>query len=132
MQNIGRAPITTKWFDVDKGRDGDVLIRSRLVARDFKVKRDDRGFDVFAATPPSGMKRVSFRMSRVRRSVSDDRANGLVKLMFIDVKKAQLNGELTESEFEIIALPSVAGGGVGRLRRWLYGMTIGVHMRGPL
>ena len=54
MQKTAKAPITTKWVDVDKGRDGEVLIRSRLVARDFKNKNDERNFDVFAATPPAG------------------------------------------------------------------------------
>lgn len=52
----GRPPITTKLVDVDKGRGGEVLIRSRLVARDLKVKNDDRGFDVFAAAPSLEMK----------------------------------------------------------------------------
>ena len=32
----GRAPITTKWVDTDKGSGGNVMVRSRLVARDFK------------------------------------------------------------------------------------------------
>lgn len=51
---------------------------------------------------------------------SDD--DGPVKLLFIDVNKAHLNGEVTEGEYEYIALPNEAGGGVGRLKRWLYGM----------
>ena len=42
MQKTDKAPITTKWVDVDKGRDGEVLMRSRLVARDFKNKNDGR------------------------------------------------------------------------------------------
>ena len=122
VQQTGRPPITTKWVDVDKGRDGEVLVRSRLVARDFKTKGDDRGFDVFAATPPLEMKRLLFRMARVKGSVGGDEKNGPVKLMFIDVKKAHLNGEVAEDEFAYILLPKEVGGGVGRLRRWLYGM----------
>ena len=66
MQKTGKGPITTKRVDVDKGRDGEVLIRSRLVARDFKNKNDERNFDVFAATPPLEMKRLLFRMARVK------------------------------------------------------------------
>ena len=119
MQNIGRgkAPITTKWVDVDKGRDGEVLIRSRLVARDFKNKNDERNFDVFAATPPLEMKRLLFRMAVVNCSVG-----GQVKLMYIDVKTAHLNGEVDDDDFAYITLPKEVCGGVGRLRRWLYGM----------
>ncbi len=44
------------------------------------------------------------------------------KLMFIDVKKAHLNGKVPEDEWAFVALPAEAGGGVARLRRWLYGM----------
>lgn len=55
-------------------------------------------------------------------SVNDDVSKGCVKLLFIDVKKARLNGRLGDDEFAFIQLPPEAGGGVGRLRRWLYGM----------
>jgi hypothetical protein len=122
MQKTGKAPITTKWVDVDKGRDGEVLVRSRLVARDFKSKNDERNFDVFAATPPLEMKRLLFRMARVKGSVGGSDKDGQVKLMYIDVKKAHLNGEVDDNDFAYIMLPKEVGGGVGRLRRWLYGM----------
>ena len=87
MQKTGKAPITTKWVDVDKGRDGEVLIRSRLVARDFKNKNDERNFDVFVATPPLEIKRLLFRMARVKGSVGGNDKDGQVKLMYVDVKK---------------------------------------------
>ena len=45
-----------------------------------------------------------------------------MKLMFVDVRKAHLNGKLQDDEFAYIQLPVEAGGGVVRLRRWLYGM----------
>ena len=122
VQKTGRPPITTKWVDVDKGRDGEVLVRSRLVARDFKVKGDDRGFDVFAATPPLELKRLLFRMARVKGGVGGDDKDGAVKLMFVDVKKAHLNGVVGDDEFAYISLTEEVGGGVGLLRRWLYGM----------
>ena len=122
MQKTGKAPITTKWVDVDKGRDGEVLIRSSLVARDFKNKNDERNFDVFAATPPLEMKRLLFRMARVKGSVGGNDKDGQVKLMFIDVKKAHLNGEVDDDDFAYITLLKEVGGGVERLRRWLHGM----------
>ena len=122
LAKTGRKPTSTKWVDVDKGRDGEVLVRSRLVARDFKVKGDSRGFDVFAATPPLELKRLLFRMARTAGSVGGCDADGPVKLMFVDVKKAHLNGEVGPDEHEFIQLPAEAGGGVGKLRRWLYGM----------
>ena len=42
--------------------------------------------------------------------------------MYIDVKNAHLNGEVDDDDFAYITLPKEVGGGVGRLRRWLYGM----------
>ena len=57
MEMTGRPPISTRWVDVDKGRNGVVDLRSRLVARDFKVRGDGREFEVFAAMPPSEAKR---------------------------------------------------------------------------
>ncbi len=40
--NTGRAPISTKRVDVNKGSDDQQDARSRLVARDFKPRRSRR------------------------------------------------------------------------------------------
>ena len=117
-----KGPVSTKWVDIDKGRDGQVLVRSRLVARDFKVKGGANDFDVFAAMPPLEAKRMLMRMAMVEGAVGGNEESGAVKVMFIDVKKAHLNGRVKESEFAYVQLPDEAGGGVARLRRWLYGM----------
>ena len=42
--------------------------------------------------------------------------------MLMDVKKAHLNGEVPGDEEVFVLLPSEAGEGVARLKRWLYGM----------
>ena len=118
----GRPPISTRWVDVDKGRNGVSDIRSRLVARDFKIKGDGREFEVFASMPPLEAKRILFRMAMAEGSVKGDPRRGQVKLMFMDIKKAHLNGRLMQDEYAYVELPIEAGGGVGRLRRWLYGM----------
>ena len=31
----GKSPVTVKWVDTDKGPPGTIVVRSRLVARDF-------------------------------------------------------------------------------------------------
>jgi hypothetical protein len=118
----GRGPVSTRWVDVDKGREGDPDIRCRLVARDFKVRGDGRELEVYASMPPLEAKRLIFRMAVVKGCVGGDDHRGRVKLMFVDVRKAHLNGKLRDDEFAYIQLPSEAGGGVGRLKRWLYGM----------
>ncbi len=42
--------------------------------------------------------------------------------MFVDVRRAHLNGKLQDDEFAHIQLPVEVGGGGVRLRRWLCGM----------
>ena len=72
----GKDPISTKWVDTDKGRDGEVLIRNRLVARDFKSKHAANDVDVFAAMPPLEAKRLLLRMAMVSGAVKGDEKQG--------------------------------------------------------
>ena len=53
----GKAPIGTRWIDINKADDVDPEYRSRLVAQE--IKRDKRD-DLFAATPPLEAKRALF------------------------------------------------------------------------
>ena len=86
-EKTGKPPVTTKWVDVNKGRDGEVIVRSRLVARDFRVKGDSRQFEVFAAMPPIEAKRLLFRMAMMSGAIGGNERRGVVKLLFIDIKK---------------------------------------------
>ena len=52
IAKTGKPPITTKWIDVNKGTAEEPTIRSRLVARDFRLKGEAARFDLFAAMPP--------------------------------------------------------------------------------
>ena len=54
----GKEPVSVKWVDTDKGIDGQVKVRSRLVARDFKGKDRADHEELFAATPPLEMLRL--------------------------------------------------------------------------
>jgi hypothetical protein len=58
VRRTGRAPVSTRWVDIDRGWDGIKDIRSRLVARDFKDQGDRRDFDAFASMPPLEAKRL--------------------------------------------------------------------------
>ena len=66
VEETGRPPISTKWVDVNKGTVQNQIIRSRLVARDFRVQGESDTSDLFAAMPPLEAKRMLFRMA-VRR-----------------------------------------------------------------
>ena len=111
----GSRPVSVKWVDTNKGSEAEPLVRSRLVARDFRVADKDRE-DLFAATPP-------WELKKLLMSQAANRGGGkLRKILLIDVKKAHLNPECKEDVY--VELPEEAGEGpdkVGKLRRWLYG-----------
>ena len=115
---IGRSPVTTKWVRVNKGTSEKPMIRARLVARDFKVKGDDRGA-LFASMPPLEAKKMMFRMAARERRVWREGRWQRRKLFFVDVKKAHLYGKVPHDTYAYVRLPD---GRVWRLRRWLYGM----------
>ena len=69
--------------------------------------------------PPLEAKKLLFRMSAKERRVWRKGRWQRRKLMFIDVKKAHLNGKVPEDEYAFVRLPD---GRVWRLKRWLYGM----------
>ena len=54
-----------------------MLIRSRLVARDFKSKNMANDLGVFVATPPLEAKRMLLRMAMVSGAVAGDEKRGL-------------------------------------------------------
>ena len=53
-RKTGKGPISVRWVDTDKGIDGSVDVRSRLVARDFKGKGGgkEKEDSIYASTPP--------------------------------------------------------------------------------
>ena len=89
-----KASVTTMWVRVNKGTSSSPIIRARLVARDFKTKG---GESLSAAMPPLEAKKLFYRMSAKEQRVWRRRRWERRKLMFIDVKKAQLNGMMSLS-----------------------------------
>ncbi len=63
-------------------------------------------------------------MAAAKGAIGGDHTKGAVKLMLLDVNKAQLNGVLQDGEYAYAQLPPEAGGGVARLHRGLYGMRL--------
>ena len=58
-QNTGKKPIGVRWVDTNKGSEEVPDVRCRLVARDFKNKKDTDREDLFAATPPVEAERMA-------------------------------------------------------------------------
>ena len=77
-EKLGVGPTTVRWVDVNKGDRKVILVRSRLVARDFKGGDKGRD-DLFADTPPLEAKRLL-----ISRAATKGR-RGWRKLMFTDV-----------------------------------------------
>ena len=50
-QKTGKKPVSVRWVDTNKGSGSEVVVRSRMVARDFKGGDKHRD-DLFAETPP--------------------------------------------------------------------------------
>ena len=117
-EKTGKAPKSTKWVDTDKSHGhGDMLVRSRWVARDFKTRGERDREDLFCATPP--LELIRFLVSRqATRSLT----GRMRKSLFIDVKKAHLIPKCDEDVY--VDLPAEAGAGndeCGKLLYWLYG-----------
>ena len=85
----GKGPVSVRWVDTNKGGEGEMVVRSRLVARDFKGGDKDR-YDLFAETPPLEAKRMIVSRAATRRV--DGRWR---KLLLIDAKKAVSYKHLT-------------------------------------
>ena len=110
----GSGPVSVRWVDTNKGAPGEMLVRSRLVARDFKGNDKDRD-DLFAETPP--LEALRLILSRAATKRGDGRYR---KLLFVDIKKAHLNPGCEEDVY--IELPEEAGAGegmCGKLKFWL-------------
>ena len=119
-QHTGKAPISTKFVDLQKGD----LVRSRLVVRNFKPKGEKDREDLFAAMPPLDAKKVLFRKAARQRGRWVGKKFQKKKMMLIDVQKAHLNGVVPDGVFAYVELPPEANapGMCGRLIHWLYGM----------
>ena len=120
----GKAPTTTKWIDrARKNDDGREFVRCRLVARDFRPRREGPRDDLFAAMPPLEAKNALFAYFALAREKRREQGQQEVTLMFIDVTKAHFSAkcggrlewvELLD-EFKMF-------GKCSTLKRWLYGV----------
>ena len=80
-------------------------VRSRLVARDFKPEGERGREDLFAAMPPLEAKKILFQEASGMRRRQTGPTVERWELLFVDVKKAHLNGILGDDEWQYIELP---------------------------
>ena len=119
----GKRPTTTKWVEGWKADEqGGRFVRSRLVGRDFKPRREGARDDLFASMPPLEAKKVLFRIVAGVRGQRRRKREREMKLMFIDVRKAHLNAECNEEEWVELPEEFWRWGRWARIKRWLYGM----------
>ena len=89
FEKTGKAPISTRWVDTNKGDEENPDIRSRWVGREFKG-RDTSHEDLFAATPPLEAKKSLIALAASQKGV---RPNKFKKLGFIDTRKAYFHAK---------------------------------------
>ena len=102
MGSYRKAPIGSRWIDINKGDNANPDYRSRLVAQQVKYHSKEK--NIFAATPPLEAQKLLFSMA-VTEGVGftrGGREHGL-KLAFIDVKRAYFYAKAKKDIF--IKLP---------------------------
>ncbi len=109
-QETGRAPIGSKWVDVNKGDAVKPLIRSRFVVKEIATYKSD---DFFAATPPLEAFRLLLSLAA---SAGED-----TKVEVLDARKAHLHAFVDRTVFTQLPPEEAVPGYCARLVRCLYG-----------
>ncbi len=123
----GKAPISVRWVDVDKGDDDSPNYRSRLVAREIRRRGED---PIFAPTPPLESLRTVISLAATdlvgatphdRRPHSETRT----QISFIDVSRAYFCASTDPDKLSYVELPDEDDdhrkGMVGLLLKHMYG-----------
>ena len=109
-KETGRAPIGSKWVDVNKGDATRPQIRSRFVVKEIATYKTD---DFFTATPPLEALRLLLSLAA---SSSQD-----IKVEVLDARKAHLHAFADRTVFTQLPPEEAAPGYCARLVRCLYG-----------
>ena len=126
-QQTGRAPISVRWVDVNKGDDDMPNYRSRLVARQLKAT-DHSGQSYFAPAPPIEALRTVLSLSQTRiggwRPDWNPESTCRTQISTIDVSRAYFNARVDEKSPCFVQLPAELGDVAdlcGQLLRHMYG-----------
>ncbi len=104
----GKAPISVKWVDVNKGDDDDPQYRSRLVAREIRRPWEDT---IFAPTPPLESFRsiLSLAATDLKGEVRHDRSPSSeerTQISIIDITRAYFNAVTDDANPTYVDLPA--------------------------
>ena len=97
------------------------LVLGPVLAKDFKPKGEKDRADLFASMPPLEAKKVLFSIAATHEKEFREGRWQRPKLMFIDVKKAHLNGRLGPDDVVFVQMPGSPQDTCSGLTRWLYG-----------
>ena len=92
LKVTGKAPIGTRWIDTNKGDSTRPNYRSRLVAKEFKVKEQP---ELYAATPPTECMRLLISKAAEKKSN---------KMIYIDISRAYFYAKSVRPTY--VKLPS--------------------------
>ena len=108
-QVIGRAAITVRWVDVNKGDELNPNYRSRLVARQLKA-RDPSVESFFAPTPPLEALRTVLSMTATtmgsHRPDWDPSSAKRTQISGLDITRAYFNAKCDPDEPTYVRLPT--------------------------
>ena len=122
----GKAPISVRWVDTNKGDDDAPNIRCRLVAREIRKAGED---PIFAPTPPLESLRTILSLAAtdflgVPRKNRDPCSADRVQVSFIDISRAYFCAETDPDDPTYVELPQEDpdhGAMVGKLLKHMYG-----------
>ena len=126
LAKTGKAPITVRWIDTNKGDDEQPNYRSRLVAREIRRAGED---PIFAPTPPLESLRTIVSLAatdlkgmapHVRDTLSERRT----QVSFMDISRAYFCAATDPDDPTYVELPAEdpdSGTKVGLLRKHMYG-----------
>ena len=117
IQKTGRPPVNVKWVDTNKGDDAHPLVRSRLVAMEFRRPLIEKWF---AATPPIEALRVLLVIAAAGCSEGQTPR----KLLHINVSRAHWYPKAIRVVYVRLPLEDPRGGDAsvcGKLKKTMYG-----------
>ena len=127
LQLTGKAPVTVRWVDVNKGDDTNPNVRSRLVARQIRQAGEDA---IFAPTPPLEALRSIISMAATDMPVRllhvrDPESNCCTQLSAIHISRAYFNASTDGTDPTFVMLPPEHSGCqqdmCGLLKKHMYG-----------